>query len=110
MVKVVCPSCGGARVSHILQRPRMPDGRDNVRFLQGRRPGELRGVASFGTSGDALRKARVKQGLTLSEQAAILGVAPKALNDVEFGRRRLEDLVDVGALRCKGIVSVADEK
>ncbi len=44
--------------------------------------------------GDALRKARVERGLTLSEQAAILGVAPKALNDVEFGRRRLEELVD----------------
>jgi DNA-binding XRE family transcriptional regulator len=46
--------------------------------------------------GDALRKARVERGLTLSEQAAILGVAPKALNDVEFGRRSLEELVDGG--------------
>jgi hypothetical protein len=60
--------------------------------------------------GDALGKARVKQGLTLFEQAAILRVAPEAPNNVEFGRRRLEELVDVGALRWKGIVPVSDGK
>ena len=96
-------------VPHILQRPGMPDGRDNLRFLQGRGPGELRASERW-QRGEALRKARVERGLTLSEQATILGVAPKALNDVEFGRRRLEEVVDVGALRCKGIVPVASEK
>jgi len=37
-------------------------------------------------------------------------IAPTSLNYVEFGRRRLEELVDVAALRCKGILAVADEK
>ena len=111
MVKVVCPSCGGAKTGY-----RISCGDRGCRtseitcdFCKGE--GQVSSEASERWHrGDALRKARVERGLTLSEQAAILGVAPKALNDVEFGRRRLEEMVDIGALRCKGIVPVADER
>ena len=111
MVKVVCPSCGGAKTGYRIScgDRGCQMGEITCDFCKGE--GQVSAEASeLWHTGDALRQARVKQGLTLSEQAAILGIAPKALNDVEFGRRRLEDLVDVGALRCKGIVSVADEK
>jgi transcriptional regulator with XRE-family HTH domain len=42
--------------------------------------------------GEALRKARIKRGLTLFEQAAILGVEPIVLNDIEHGRRPADEL------------------
>ena len=101
MLKIVCPGCDGAKTLHGIA----------CTIDRGCRPVEIacdfckgEGQVSSEASerwqrGDALRKARVERGLTLSEQAAILGVAPKALNDVEFGRRGLEELVDVGALR-----------
>ena len=111
MVKVVCPSCGGAKAGYRItcgdRGCRL--GEITCDFCKGE--GQVSSEASERWQrGDALRKARVERGLTLSEQAAILGVAPKALNDVEIGRRRSEELVDVGALRCEGIVPVAGEK
>ncbi len=95
MVKIACPSCGGAKTGY-----RISCGDRGCRtseitcdFCKGE--GQVSSEASERWHrSDALRKARVERGLTLSEQAAILGVAPKALNDVEFGRRRLEELVD----------------
>ncbi len=111
MVKIVCPSCGGAKTGYRIAcgDRGCRTGEITCDFCKGE--GQVSSEASERWQrGDALRKARVERGLTLSEQAAILGVAPKALNDVEFGRRRLEELVDVGALRCKGIVPVANEK
>jgi DNA-binding XRE family transcriptional regulator len=111
MATMVCPSCRGAKTGYRISCGDRGCGTSEITcdFCKGE--GHVSSEASERwRRGDALRKARVERGLTLSEQAAILGVAPKALNDVEFGRRRLEELVDVGALRCKGIVPVADEK
>jgi DNA-binding XRE family transcriptional regulator len=111
MVKVICPSCGGAKTGYRISCGDRGCWTSEITcdFCKGE--GQVSAEASERWQrGDALRKARVERGLTLSEQAAILGVAPKALNDVEFGRRRLEELVDVAALRCKGIVPVADER
>jgi len=41
---------------------------------------------------EALRKARIKEGLTLFEKAAILGVDPIVLNAIEHGRRSAGEL------------------
>ena len=42
--------------------------------------------------GEALRKARIKEGLTLFEKAAILGVEPVVPNAIEHGRRSADEL------------------
>jgi DNA-binding XRE family transcriptional regulator len=42
--------------------------------------------------GRALRDARVKAGLTQREQAYVLGINWIDLNDVEHGRRAMEDV------------------
>lgn len=41
---------------------------------------------------EGLRRARIERGLTLSEEAAILRVDPVVLNDIEHGRRSVEEL------------------
>ncbi len=42
--------------------------------------------------GRAARDARVKQRLSLFEKAAVLGIAPEVLNDIEHGRRTFEEV------------------
>ncbi|MGO9056329.1 MAG: hypothetical protein ACLQU2_02950 [Candidatus Binataceae bacterium] len=42
--------------------------------------------------GRAIRDARVKRGLTLFEEAAILGIEPVVLNNIELGRRSSDEL------------------
>ena len=42
--------------------------------------------------GRVLRDARVKRGLTLFEEAAILDIEPIVLNDIEHGRRSSDEL------------------
>ena len=42
--------------------------------------------------GRAARDARVKDRLSLSEKAAILGIAPEVLNDIEHGRRTFDEV------------------
>jgi hypothetical protein len=93
MDKVVCPSCGGAKAGYGVMcsdrgcRP----GRITCDFCKGE--GQVISEANERWhKGEALRKARIKRGLTLFEQAAILGVEPIVLNDIEHGRRPADEL------------------
>jgi hypothetical protein len=42
--------------------------------------------------GRTMRDARVKERLSLFDKAAILGIAPEVLNDIEQGRRSSDEL------------------
>ena len=78
MVKVVCPSCGGAKAGYgVMCSDRgCRKGKITCDFCKG--DGQVSSEASERWhKGNALRKARVGRGLTLFEQAAILGVAPR---------------------------------
>ena len=93
MVKVVCPSCGGAKTGYRISCSDRGcrTGEITCDFCKGE--GQVSSEASERWhKGDALRKARVKRGLTLFEQAAILGVEPMVLNDIEHGRRSSDEL------------------
>ncbi len=93
MVKVVCPSCGGAKTGY-----RISCGDRGCRtseitcdFCKGE--GQVSSeVSERWNKGHAMRDARVKRGLSLFEGAAILGIDPMVLNDIEQGRRSSDEL------------------
>ena len=91
MLKVVCPSCQGAKGGFGIacsDRACRPIERA-CDFCRGE--GQVSAEAGERwRKGRAARDARVKQRLSLFEQAAILGIAPEVLNDIEHGRRTLE--------------------
>jgi hypothetical protein len=94
MLKMVCPDCDGAKTRHGIA----------CTIDRGCRPleiacqfckGEGQVSAEAGecwNKGRALREARVKQGRSLFEEAAILGIEPIVLNDIEHGRRSSDEL------------------
>jgi hypothetical protein len=93
MVMVVCPSCRGAKAGYGI-----------ACSDRGCRAGEIacdfcKGEGQVSSEagerwhkGRVLRDARVKRGLTLFEEAAILGIEPIVLNDIEHGRRSSDEL------------------
>ena len=90
---VVCPSCGGAKAGFgVMCSDRgcrtgaIPGG-----FCKGE--GEVSSdAAERWHEGEAMRRERVEEGLTLFQKATILGVDPILLNDIEHGRRSAEEL------------------
>ena len=91
MVKVVCPGCGGAKSSFAIacSDRGCQTGTRACSFCKGE--GQVSSEAGERWhQGRALREARVGRGLTLSEQAAILGIEPIVLNDIELGRLSFE--------------------
>src|SRR6266851_8173676 len=79
MVEVVCPSCGGAKVGYRITCSDRGCRLSEITcdFCKG--AGQVSSETERWHRGDARRKERVERGLTLSEQAAILGVAPMVL-------------------------------
>ena len=91
MVKVVCPSCGGAKTGY-----RISCGDRGCRTSEitcdfckgeGQVSAEVNGLWQ---EGRALREARVAQGISQLEQARILGISQVDLNDAEHGRLAIE--------------------
>ncbi len=94
MLKIVCPGCDGAKTLHGIA----------CTIDRGCRPVEIacdfcKGEGQVSSEASerwhqarALRDARVKRGLTLFEEAAILGIEPIVLNDIEHGRRSSDEL------------------
>jgi hypothetical protein len=93
MVMVVCPSCGGAKTGYRISCSDRGcrTGEITCDFCKGE--GEVSSEASdCWHKGRAARDARVKERLSLFEKAAILGIAPEVLNDIEHGRRSSDEL------------------
>jgi len=93
MLKVICPDCDGAKSGFAISCSDRgcQTGIRVCDFCKGE--GEVSSeAAERWRNGHAMRKARIKRYLTIMQEAAILGVDPELLNDVEFGRRSLEEL------------------
>jgi len=93
MAMVVCPSCEGAKAGFGVACG--PKGCRPARFTCDFCKGEgevTAAAAERWRRGSELRAARRNRGLTLFEEAAILGVDPVVLNDIEHGRRSVEEL------------------
>ena len=93
MVMLVCPRCNGVK-----------GGVGIVRSDRGCRPIEWTCDFCAGEGrvspeanerwqkGRVARRARIKERLSLFEKAAILGITPQVLNDIEHGRRSFDQL------------------
>jgi hypothetical protein len=93
MLKVICPDCNGAKSGFAISCSNhgCQTGMRVCDFCKGE--GQVSSeAAERWRNGYAMRKDRIKRGLTVMQEAAILGVDPKLLSDVEFGRRPLEEL------------------
>jgi hypothetical protein len=93
MVMVACPSCGGAKTGYRISCSDRGcrTGEITCDFCKGE--GEVSPEASGRWhKGRTMRGARVKERLSLFEKAAILGIAPEVLNDIEHGRRSSDEL------------------
>ena len=93
MVKVVCPRCGGAKAGFAIACS--ADGcRTGMRacdFCEGE--GQVSSeAAERWRAGKAMRDERVKQGRTQEQEAELIGISPIELNDIEQGRRSLDEL------------------
>jgi len=93
MANVVCPECrgekGGFRVT--CGSRGCETSTFDCEFCKGE--GQVSAEANGRwQKGRELREARKQQGMTQCEQALILGISPIDLNDVECGRRPLEDV------------------
>jgi hypothetical protein len=99
MVKVFCPSCRGAKeeVPHSLHRGCRSD-ELACDFCKGEGPVSTEASERW-HKGHATRDARVKQILTLLEQAALLGIEPILLNDIDPRKAFVERVESVGALQ-----------
>src|SRR5277367_1387207 len=93
MVKVVCPECGGAKSSYAVAcgDRGCKTGVRACEFCRGE--GQVSSDADERWhAGRAMRDARVKQGRTQQQKAARLGISPMELNDLEHGRRSLDEV------------------
>ena len=92
MVKVVCPECGGAKSSYAVSCSDRgcQTGVRVCGFCEGE--GQVSSEAGERwRAGKAMRDARVKHGLTQEQEAERLGISPMELNDLEHGRRSLDE-------------------
>jgi single-strand DNA-binding protein len=93
MVKVVCPKCGGAKSSYAISCSDRgcETGVRACEFCKGE--GQVSSEAGERwRTGKAMRDERVKQGRTQQQEAEWLGISPMELNDIEHGRRSLDEL------------------
>ena len=93
MVKVVCPECGGAKSSYAVScgDRGCQTGVRACEFCKG--AGQVSSEAGERwRAGKAMRGTRVKHGLTQQQEAERLGISPIELNDVEHGRRSLDEV------------------
>jgi DNA-binding XRE family transcriptional regulator len=93
MIEVVCPECRGAKSSYAVSCSDRGC-QTGVRACdfcrgEGRVSSE---IADRWRAGKAMRDARVKQGRTQQEEADWLGISPMELNDIERGRRSMDEL------------------
>jgi len=93
MIKVVCPECGGAKSSYAVSCSDRgcETGVRACEFCKGE--GQVSSDAGERwRAGKAMRDERVKQGRTQQQEAEWLGISPMELNDIEHGRRSLDEL------------------
>ncbi len=93
MVKVVCPECRGAKSSYAVacSDRGCATGVRTCEFCKGK--GQVSSDADeCWRTGKAMRDARVKQGRTQEQEAEWLGISPMDLNDIEHGRRSVDEV------------------
>ena len=93
MVKVVCPECRGAKSSYAVacSDRGCATGVRACEFCKGE--GQVSSDADeCWRMGKAMRDARVKQGRTQEEEAEWLGISTMDLNDIEHGRRSMDEV------------------
>jgi transcriptional regulator with XRE-family HTH domain len=93
MVKVVCPGCDGAKAGFaiVCSADRCRTGMRACDFCKGE--GQVSSEAGERwRAGKAMRDERVKQSRTQQQEAERLGISPMELNDIEHGRRSLDEL------------------
>jgi hypothetical protein len=93
MLTVLCPDCRGAKsyFGVACSPGKCRTGMMTCGFCEGTGHVSPEANARW-QKGRALRDARVKAGLTQREQAYVLGINWIDLNDVEHGRRAMEDV------------------
>ena len=93
MLTVVCPDCQGAKEGFgIACRDRGCRPIERACDFCGGEGRVSPEANERWQKGRAARDARVKQRLSLFETAAVLGIAPEVLNDIEHGRRTFEEV------------------
>ena len=93
MVKVVCPECRAAKSSYAVacSDRGCATGVRACEFCKGE--GQVSSDADeCWRTGKAMRDARVKQGRTQEQEAEWLGISPMDLNDIEHGRRSMDEV------------------
>ena len=93
MVNVVCPECRGAKSSYAVSCSDRgcQTGVRACEFCKGE--GQVSSEAGERwRAGKAMHDVRVKHGLTQQQEAERLGISPIELNDVEHGRRSLDEV------------------
>jgi hypothetical protein len=95
MSRVICPSCKGRKAGFAIMCSEQ-ECRPGIRpcdLCHGE--GEVSPEAEARwREGEAMRKARIKQGRTVFGEAKRLGVDPFELNQAEFGRKSLQEVLD----------------
>ena len=100
MLTVLCPDCRGAE-SHFgvaCSPGKCRTGMMMCQFCAGTGHVSPEANARW-QKGRALRAARVKARRTQEQEASLLGIRPIDLNDVEHGRRAMEDVPRVNQAR-----------
>ena len=93
MVKVVCPSCLGAKAGYGVACSDRGCRWGKIACDFCKSEGQVSSAPSeHWPKGRAMRDAMIKRGLTLFQEAAILGIDPIVLNDIERGRRLFNEL------------------
>ena len=93
MAKVVCPECRGAKSSYAVAcgDRGCATGVRTCEFCKGE--GQVSSDADERwRASKAMRDARVKQGRTQEQEAEGLGISPMDLNDIEHGRRSMDEV------------------
>jgi hypothetical protein len=95
MLRVTCPSCQGKKAGFAIMCSDQ-ECRPGIRpcdFCHGE--GEVSPEAeALWREGEAMRKARIKQGRTVFGEAKRLGIDPFELNQAAFGRKTLQEVLD----------------
>jgi single-strand DNA-binding protein len=93
MIEFVCPECRGAKSSYAVycSDRGCQTGVRACDFCRGE--GQVSPeAADRWRAGKAMRDERVKQGRTQQQEAEWLGISPMELNDIEHGRRSMDEV------------------
>ena len=95
MTMITCPACRGSKVGFAVMCSEGKCRTGSIACSVCNGAGQISSeLAERMRKGDVMRKTRVKRGITIMQQADFLGVDPKLLNDVEFGRLPMEEVIN----------------